>query len=181
MPLKPSYLLLTGAGAIVAYSGLKGKGIGATTREVIAGHNPQQTATLASVQITGTDATAAAATGTGATAPTGPTATGNAKVNQAIARTLALARGWGIGNEWQSLVDLWNQESGWNQYAYNPSGATGIPQSLPATKMPLGARLPSQGGRASALLQIIWGLKYIADTYGRPSVAWQHEVANNWY
>ncbi|SRR5216683_3564025 len=180
MPLKPSYLLLTGVGAIVVYSGLKGKGIGATTREVIAGHNPQQTATLSSVQITSASDASAATAGTGATAPVGPQATGNAKANQAIAYPLALARGWG-GNEWQALRDLWNQESGWNQYAYNPSGATGIPQSLPATKMPLGARLASQGGRASALLQILWGLKYIADTYGRPSVAWQHEVANNWY
>jgi hypothetical protein len=41
LPLKPSYLLLTGAGAIVAYSGLKGKGIGAVARQIISGQSPQ--------------------------------------------------------------------------------------------------------------------------------------------
>lgn len=41
MPLKPSYLLLVGGGAIVAYSGLKGKGVSSALRSVISGQNPK--------------------------------------------------------------------------------------------------------------------------------------------
>ena len=53
MPLKPSYLLLAGAGAIVAVAGVKGWGIGQTFRDVIAGKNPSLHPTLAN-QISGT-------------------------------------------------------------------------------------------------------------------------------
>jgi Transglycosylase SLT domain len=186
VPLKPSYLLLTGAGGIVAYAGIKGKGLGSAAREVISGQSPANaTAANPIQQTTGgtTPAQNAAILGGagGITAQQESGGTAVAKRNQAIARPMAIAYGWGAGNEWQSLIDLWNQESGWNNYAYNASGATGIPQSLPATKMPLLARLPAQGGKAIAFLQIAWGLKYIKDTYGKPSVAWAHEVANNWY
>jgi hypothetical protein len=40
MPLKPSYLLIAGGGAIIAYSGLKGKNIGSAFRDVLGGHSP---------------------------------------------------------------------------------------------------------------------------------------------
>lgn len=40
MPLKPSYLLLVGGGAVVAYSGFKGKGLGSAVRDVITGQSP---------------------------------------------------------------------------------------------------------------------------------------------
>jgi cell wall-associated NlpC family hydrolase len=51
LPLKPSYLALTGAGAIVAYAGFKGWGIGKTIRDVISGQNPATNPTL-TAQIT---------------------------------------------------------------------------------------------------------------------------------
>lgn len=54
MPVKPGLLLLGAAGGIVAYSGLKGKGIGAAFRSVIAGQSPAK-ATDAN-PITGTSA-----------------------------------------------------------------------------------------------------------------------------
>jgi hypothetical protein len=73
------------------------------------------------------------------------------------------------------------RESGWNQYAYNPSGATGIPQALPYTKMPRAAWLPWQGGSANPRAQIGWMIGYIASTYGDPVRAAQHEAAFNWY
>lgn len=44
MPLKASYLVLVGGGAIIAYSGFKGKGIGSAVRDVITGQNPQNAA-----------------------------------------------------------------------------------------------------------------------------------------
>lgn len=110
---------------------------------------------------------------------------GTAAQNQAIAKMLAAPYGWSSGNEWDSLVKLWNRESGWRNTAKNtsvagavwPNQAYGIPQALPATKMPANALPPI----SSASAQIAWGLAYIHDRYGSPSVAWAHEGSNNWY
>ncbi len=102
----------------------------------------------------------------------------------APAANVALAQrilGWS-GGQFADLVRLWTQESGWNQYAYNAgSGATGIPQALPYTKMPRAAWLPFQGGSANVVAQETWGNDYIIGRYGTPSAAWAHEVAYNWY
>ena len=65
--------------------------------------------------------------------------------------------GWGK-RQWTPLQKLWNRESGWNKYAQNPySGAYGIPQALPGSKM------ASAGNhwRTNATTQIRWGLRYI--------------------
>lgn len=91
--------------------------------------------------------------------------------------------GWS-GLQILPLGALWTQESGWNRMAYNASsGATGIPQALPYSKMPRAAWLPFQGGQASAAAQIQWGENYIATTpgYGTPAAAWAHERAFGWY
>lgn len=85
--------------------------------------------------------------------------------------------GWS-GGEMGPLIQLWNQESGWRWNATNPSsGAYGIPQSLPASKM------ASAGSdwQTNAFTQIRWGLGYIHDRYGSPSAAESHEQAYNWY
>jgi hypothetical protein len=72
--------------------------------------------------------------------------------------------GW-PSSEFGCLNSLWQQESGWNPYAANPSsGAYGIPQALP------GSKLASAGPdwQTSAATQIRWGLGYIRATYGSP-------------
>jgi hypothetical protein len=95
---------------------------------------------------------------------------------QAIAAQMVAAHGWGT-DQFDCLVSLWNKESGWNVYASNPSGAYGIPQALPGSKM-------SSAGpdwQTSAATQITWGLGYIQGHYGTPCGAWAHSVANNWY
>jgi hypothetical protein len=79
------------------------------------------------------------------------------------------------------LVPLWNQESGWNQFAENASGAYGIPQALPFNKMPQAAWPASSGGSSSPSAQISWGLGYIKNTYGTPCAAWGHEESFGWY
>ena len=105
-----------------------------------------------------------------------------AQQNQNTGKLLAAAYGWNTGTQWSDLVSLWNQESGWNNVAENPtSHAYGIPQALPWTKMPQAAWPPRAGGRADPTAQIGWGLSYIKSTYGSPSGAWAHEQANNWY
>lgn len=93
------------------------------------------------------------------------------------ARTMAADQfGWGE-NQFSCLTSLWQKESGWNYQAYNPSGATGIPQSLPGEKM------ASAGAdwATNATTQIAWGLGYINSVYGSPCAAWGHSQATNWY
>lgn len=80
--------------------------------------------------------------------------------------------------DFQCLVKLWNRESGWNPNAHNKSsGAHGIPQSLPASKM------KSEGADyyTNGYTQIRWGLKYIKGRYGSPAKAWQHSQKKGWY
>ncbi len=101
------------------------------------------------------------------------TPTGDAR---SIARQLLAARGW--SGQFGCLDALWQRESNWNHRAMNPSsGAYGIPQSLPASKM------ASAGSdwRTNPATQIRWGLSYIASRYGTPCGAWGHSQSNGWY
>lgn len=96
---------------------------------------------------------------------------------QAIGYELVMARGWGE-DQYSCLVSLFNRESHWNVYAGNPvSGAYGIPQALPGSKM------ASAGAdwQTNPRTQITWGLNYIAGRYGTPCAAWGHSQANGWY
>jgi Transglycosylase SLT domain len=116
-----------------------------------------------------------------ATGASGNVSAGGAQ-NQAIGKLLAAGYGWSTGIQWDDLVRLWDQESGWSNTAQNPqSGAYGIPQALPYTKMPKAAWPASAGGRSDPSSQVSWGLAYIKGRYGSPSAAWAHEQANNWY
>nr|WP_083090393.1 G5 domain-containing protein [Actinomyces vulturis] len=109
-----------------------------------------------------------------ASTPSGGTNAGDA---QAIAHSMMGAYGWGEG-EFQCLVSLWNRESGWNYAASNSSsGAYGIPQALPGSKM------ASAGAdwATNPATQISWGLGYIAGRYGSPCGAWSHSESVGWY
>ena len=80
--------------------------------------------------------------------------------------------------EFRYLDLLWDAESSWNPQAANPySGAYGIPQAVPGSKM----ASAGPDWRWSARTQIRWGMSYIADRYGSPYGAWQHESACGWY
>jgi hypothetical protein len=84
----------------------------------------------------------------------------------------------GMGNDqFSCLVSLWDRESGWNVHASNPSGAYGIPQALPGSKM-------SSAGpdwQDSYQTQITWGMGYIDGRYGNPCGAWGHSQSTGWY
>ncbi|WP_244972505.1 phospholipase [Paramicrobacterium fandaimingii] len=97
---------------------------------------------------------------------------------KAVARTMAAEQyGWGEG-EFSCLVSLWNKESGWSYTASNPSsGAYGIPQALPGSKMSSVAA----DWETNATTQITWGLKYISGVYGSPCSAWGHSQSTGWY
>jgi hypothetical protein len=94
---------------------------------------------------------------------------------RAIAQAMLADRGW--SSQWGCLDSLWSRESGWRVYASNPSGAYGIPQALPGSKM------ASAGAdwRNNPATQIRWGLNYIAAAYGTPCGAWRHSQSHNWY
>jgi hypothetical protein len=95
-----------------------------------------------------------------------------------IARAMLRHRfGW---RRWQFkyLNRLWATESGWDCRASNPfSGAYGIPQAVPGSKM----ASAGPGWRWNARTQIRWGLRYIAARYRTPYWAWVHQRADGWY
>ena len=96
---------------------------------------------------------------------------------QGIARSMAAANyGWG-DDQFSCLVSLWNKESGWRVNAANGSGAYGIPQALPGSKM------ASAGAdwETNPATQIAWGMGYIAGRYGTPCGAWDHSESVGWY
>ncbi|MCU4672550.1 transglycosylase SLT domain-containing protein [Microbacterium fluvii] len=122
--------------------------------------------------------TAVAATTTTATTGWAPPAVapdpGSA---QAIAYDMVIARGWDDA-DYDCLVALWKKESGWRVNAYNSgSGAYGIPQALPGSKM------ASAGAdwATNPATQIKWGLGYISGRYGTPCGAWSHSQSAGWY
>jgi hypothetical protein len=162
----------TSAGGIILFSAVKGATIADTVKAVLKGNlNVKDTET---VDFGG---------GTAAAGDTGA-ASQSAEKNQALAKTLAVSMGfgdWTKGQEWADWVSLWNQESGWSNTAENgSSGAYGIPQALPPSKMPAKAQKPP-AGTSDPGTQITWGIQYISGRYGSPSLAWAHEVENNWY
>lgn len=101
--------------------------------------------------------------------------TGTAVKGYAISRFPAY--GW-TAAQWPCLNSLWERESGWNPRANNPSsGAYGIPQALPGTKM----ATAGADWRTNHRTQIAWGLGYIHDRYGSPCGAWAHSQGYGWY
>ncbi len=85
--------------------------------------------------------------------------------------------GW-TGDQWSCLSALWQRESGWNPLAHNSSsGAHGIPQALPGSKM----ATAGSDWYSNAATQIKWGLGYIKGRYGTPCNAWNHSETKGWY
>ncbi|WP_304453498.1 lytic transglycosylase domain-containing protein [Nocardiopsis sp. YSL2] len=114
----------------------------------------------------------------GASGPSGSAAPVPAGSAKEIALELVLAEGWSSDQFSGCLEPLWEKESNWNHTAENPSsGAYGIPQSLPGSKM------SSHGDdwRTNPATQIAWGIDYIKGRYGDPCGAWSHSQTNNWY
>ena len=95
---------------------------------------------------------------------------------RAIAQAMLASYGWGA-SQMPCLNSLWNRESGWNVHASNPSGAYGIPQALPGSKMSTAG--PDWANNPTT--QIRWGLNYIKSTYGSPCTAWGHSQSTGWY
>jgi hypothetical protein len=107
-----------------------------------------------------------------------PHAFGSIAYNKWFAREfMAQKYGWGA-DQFAALEQLWQRESGWSQDAHNPSsGAHGIPQALPGSKMgSFGADWAT-----NPETQIKWGLSYIKSVYGSPSGALASSHSRGWY
>ena len=101
---------------------------------------------------------------------------GDQAANMRLARSMFP---WGGQAEWGAFVDLEMREAGFNRFARNPSsGAYGIPQALPPTKMPFAAQA---AGGSHAGTQLAWMFNYIRQVYGDPLRADAHERSFHWY
>lgn len=96
---------------------------------------------------------------------------------KAYALDLLVAMKYG-DDQYSCLVKLWERESNWRHTAKNrSSGAYGIPQSLPATKM----ATEGPDYLSNPETQIRWGVKYIKGRYGSPCGALAHSDKLGWY
>jgi hypothetical protein len=168
-------------------SGISGVAVGAVLAGgllvYVAVKNESISSAIKAVALTGR-APVAASTGPVTTEPPTGTSGGGAGEtiqsgsNKALGKLMAGAYGWSFGAQWDALDKLWSRESGWRNTAKNPSGAYGIPQALPESKLPFAGQ---QRGGSIPAVQIGWGLKYIKETYGDPITAWAHEESAGWY
>lgn len=100
--------------------------------------------------------------------------------NRAIGQEMAAQKGW-QGDQWLCLEKLWTNESNWQTHIPNQqgSGAYGIAQALPASKM------SSHGADylTNPRTQIAWGIDYISSRYQTPCAAlsfWNNQYPH-WY
>ena len=131
-----------------------------------------------------------AAANSGTTGGSGSAGTGNSGIvyvtsrppdpgsAQSIAYNLLAGFGFSPTTFFGCLKEMWDRESGWRYDAENPaSGAYGIPQALPGSKM------ASAGAdwQTNPATQIKWGLGYIKAIYGDPCKAWAFWQVNHYY
>jgi hypothetical protein len=110
-------------------------------------------------------------------APTVFAAPPNPGTAQAIAYQMLPSFGFNASQQYGCLNNIWTRESGWRYNAANASGAYGIPQALPGSKM------ASAGADwlTNPATQIRWGIGYIKQRYGSPCNAWVFWQAHDWY
>lgn len=111
--------------------------------------------------------------------PIAPVAVNDPRSNVQLGRIMCFEAGF--GEHWNDLYALWQAESGWDHLIYNHggSGAYGIPQALPGSKM------ASHGAdwKTNPRTQIAWGLNYIRThrNFSNPTEAYEWFKANGSY
>jgi hypothetical protein len=188
-------IALAFGGAVLLYSGAKGYGISQTIQDLMKGEKPasdpanltaaksssvQTTSKIRPAKIPPLKLNRAQARRTRNLRGQGSWG-GTPGYNRRLGKMLAAPYGWAIGDNWTSLLEMWNQESGWDQYAKNASsGAYGIAQALPESKYP---HAGTEAGGSSPYAQISWGLQYIKGRYGSPHNAWRNHYwqQGGWY
>jgi resuscitation-promoting factor RpfB len=96
---------------------------------------------------------------------------------QRIAYNMLSSFGWAPSTYYSCLNNIYTRESGWRYNAENASGAYGIPQALPGSKM----ATAGADWMTNPATQIKWGLGYIQTRYGNPCSAWSYWEAHSYY
>ena len=96
---------------------------------------------------------------------------------QSTAYNMMPSFGFDPKTEFGCLDNIWTRESGWRYNAENASGAYGIPQALPGSKM----ATAGADWQTNPATQIRWGLGYIKSDYGTPCNAWAFWQGNGYY
>jgi hypothetical protein len=143
-----------------------------------AGQISKAAADLQAAAVAQAAAQAKAKTATPAKAPVlavPPVAPGTARD---IASQMMLSMyGWGA-DQFACFDKIITQESGWNVSATNKSsGAYGIPQALPGSKM----ATAGADWQTNPATQIKWALGYVQGRYSTPCGAWSFKSAHGWY
>jgi hypothetical protein len=121
-----------------------------------------------------------AAAGGGSSDPGAPTVSApppDPGTAQSIAYKMLPSFGWKSSTYYGCLNNIWTRESGWRYNAENASGAYGIPQALPGSKM----ATAGADWATNPATQIKWGLGYIQGRYRDPCSAWSFWEAHSWY
>lgn len=143
--------------------------LGSATSQNWANFQQDVTSAMETAMTQATKAAMAAAVSSAGAGPGGPV--------EAVLKSLAAGRGW-TGNEWTALNNIEMREAGYSLTATNPgSGAYGIAQFIngPSEYYQYGGNPNTSQGQAIAMLN------YIAQRYGDPIAAWNHELAYGWY
>jgi hypothetical protein len=169
-------------GGVLVWSGVENEPVTAIFRTLASGKTPAK-GPGETFATPGTTSAGTTEPGSANVIPAGGTVSGaTEKANQLIGMGLVAAAGWGA--QWPAFNSIVMAESGWNQLAENASGAYGIPQALPGSKM------ASAGAnwQTSAATQIRWMIGYIrsGQAGGRnagstPDSVWAFHQANGWY
>lgn len=97
----------------------------------------------------------------------------NPSANVKLGKQIAEDMGW--SSQFSCIYSIFQRESGWNHLANNRnSGAYGIPQALPGSKM-------GDGWQTDPSVQIRWGINYMVNRYGSPCGAQNFWSVNHWY
>jgi Transglycosylase SLT domain len=96
---------------------------------------------------------------------------------QAIAYKMLPSFGFDAKTQYPCVNAIFTRESSWNPYAANASGAYGIPQALPGSKM----ATAGPNWQTNPTTQIRWGIGYMKSDYGSPCNAWAFWQAHSWY
>ena len=97
----------------------------------------------------------------------------NPSANVELGRQIAEQMGY--GSQFSCIYSIFQRESRWNHTARNKSsGAYGIPQALPGSKM-------GPGWESDPAVQIRWGINYMVNRYGSPCGAQRFWEIHHWY
>lgn len=171
-----------GSGAAAAFNALtNSKALGALEAErqqIVAMNAATQVMTTTSKPLTASVSQATSDSAESTASDVGVADSASPAEAQEIAQELMPSYGFSVADQFSCLYDIWERESGWQWDAENTaSGAYGIPQSLPASKMDMFG----SDYLTDATTQIKWGLWYIQNRYGTPCAAWDFELDNGFY